>query len=191
MAGDDLIGQLDEKSFDCFILDINMPEMSGFELFEIIRSRSKVSNTPVFLITTNPSDEVKINSFKNGAADFFDRFIRKDELIARLEARIKDYRKSRSFISLGNVQVDFHKIECHLNSEKVVLTLIEFKILAYLLKTYPLKYSKDDLVDAIWGREIVSSNTINTHLSNLRTKLAEWTFEIDHIRGNGFQLNPK
>lgn len=187
----ELIDKAKTKSFDCFILDINMPGMSGFEVFEAIRAIPELAKTPVFLITTSPNDEVKIKSYKNGAADFFDRFIRKDELIARLEARIKDYQHSRPQISLGNVSIDFHKVECYLNKDRIILTLIEFKILAYLLKIYPQKYSKDELVDAIWGKEIVSSNTINTHLSNLRTKLADWCYEIDHIRGKGFHLKLK
>lgn len=187
----DLMDVARRKNFDCFILDINMPGMSGFDVFEAIRTIPELVTTPIFLITTSPNDEVKLRSYKNGAADFFDRFIRKEELIARLEARIKDHRNSRAQISLGNVAIDFHKVECYLNSEKIVLTLIEFKILAYILKMYPQKYSKDELVDAIWGNEIVSSNTINTHLSNLRTKLADWSFEIDHIRGKGFHLKLK
>lgn len=187
----ELLEQSKVKSFDCFILDINMPGMSGFEVFKSLRGIPELAKTPIFLITTSPNDEVKIKSYQNGAADFFDRFIRKDELIARLEARIQDYRNSRAQISLGNVLIDFHKVECYLNNDRVVLTLIEFKILAYLLKIYPQKYSKDDLVEVIWGKEIVSSNTINTHLSNLRTKLADWVYEIDHIRGKGFHLKLK
>lgn len=187
----DLMNTVKTKFFDCFILDINMPGMSGFEVFEAIRAVPDLVKTPVFLITTSPSDEVKIKSYKNGAADFFDRFIRKEELIARLEARINDFRNTRSQISVGNLLIDFHKVECYLNRERIVLTLIEFKILAYILKIFPKKYTKDELVNAIWGKEIVSSNTLNTHLSNLRTKLADWGYEIDHIRGKGFHLKLK
>lgn len=190
-SSNDLMNAIQTKTFDCFILDINMPGMSGFEVFEAIRAIPDLVKTPVFLITTSPSDEVKIKSYQNGAADFFDRFIKREELIARLEARINDYRNTRSQISVGNLLIDFHKVECYLNRERIILTLIEFKIVAYLLKIFPKKYTKDELVDAIWGKEIVSSNTINTHLSNLRTKLADWCYEIDHIRGKGFHLKPK
>lgn len=182
---------LSSKRYDCIILDIHMPIMDGHEVFKCIRTNPSFLRTPVFFVSSNVNDEVKIKSFQDGAADFFDRLISKEELIVRLSSRIRTYKEVQPQISLGNVMLDFHKVEAYLNDEKLELTLIEFKILSYLLKTYPQRYSKSELVQAIWGTDILSSNTINTHLSNLRTKLADWTYEIDHIKGKGFFLKSK
>lgn len=184
----DLINAMEEKSFDCFILDIYMPVMDGFQLLEKIRQQPKYSKIPIFLISSNPSDEVKIMTFRNGAIDFFDRMIGKEELIARLDSKVKAYRESMSFLEMDNLSIDLHQVDCILNNKKIILTLIEFKLLSKLMKTYPNKVSKEELVQAVWGNEQMSANNLNTHLYNLRMKVADWKYVIENQRFQGFFL---
>jgi DNA-binding response OmpR family regulator len=187
----DLTKAMENKSFDCFILDIYMPVVDGFQLLEKIRENPETSKTPVFFITTNPHDELKVNSFQKGVADFFDRMIKKDELIARIESRIKSHRGTLSFLKMGNLSIDIHQIECYLGRDKMVLTLLEFKILSKIIQSYPNKVTKTDLVHSIWGKDMVNANNLNTHLYNLRMKLADWDYEIDNHRFEGFWLRQK
>lgn len=187
----DLAGVLEEKNFDCFIFDIYMPVVDGFQLLERVRQKPQTAKTPVFFVTTNPHDEVKVQSFKKGAADFFDRMIRKEELVARLESRIRTHRETLSVLKLGTLTLDLHKLDCSLQSEKIVLTLIEFRILAKLLQLFPERITKALLVQAIWSDDAVNANNLNTHIYNLRMKLADWDHEIENHRFQGFSLIPK
>ena len=187
----DLAEALDRKTFDCFILDIYMPVVDGFQLFDRIRNKPECSRTPVFFVTTNPHDEVKINSFKKGAADFFDRMIKKEELIARLESRIRTHRETTSILKIGTLSLDLHKIDCYLSGERLTLTLIEFKILSKIVQSAPDKLTKSELVRSIWGEDVINANNLNAHLYNLRMKLADWDYEIDNHRTQGFCLKKK
>lgn len=187
----DLTKAMENKSFDCFILDIYMPVIDGFQLLEKIRQKPETAKTPVFFITTNPHDEIKVSSYKKGAADFLDRMVKKDELVARLESKIKAHRHNLNVLKMGNLSIDLHQIDCHLDGKKLVLTLLEFKVLSKLVQAYPHKVSKDDLVRSIWGEDKINANNLNTHLYNLRMKIEDWNHEIENHRFQGFWINPK
>lgn len=186
----DLINSLPSKTFDCYIFDIYMPFIDGFQLFERITKSSPTQLAPVFFVTANPDDEVRVVSYQKGAADFFDRLIKKDELIARLKSRIKTHRAMSTVHKLGSLALDHHSIEVTLHSKPIVLTLIEFKILSKLLKSFPQRTSKEELMEHVWGRSSTHSNNLNSHLYNLRIKLTDWEYEISLHKTTGFLLVP-
>lgn len=187
----DLTEALEKKAFDCFILDIYMPVLDGFQLMEKIRARPESSRTPVFFVTANPHDEIKIRSFNQGAADFFDRMVKRDELVARLQSRIRTHKDSLNLIKVGKLTLDLQKLDCFIGSTKVDLTMIEFKVVTRLIQQSPQKVTKADLVRAIWGDDSLNTNNLNTHVYNLRTKLADWDYEIENHRVQGFSLKEK
>jgi DNA-binding response OmpR family regulator len=92
---------------------------------------------------------------------------------------------------MGNLSIDLHQIDCHLGDDKLILTLLEFKVLSKLMQAYPDKVSKEDLVHSIWGNEKINNNNLNTHLYNLRMKIADWNHEIDNHRFQGFCIKKK
>lgn len=184
----DFLEALKEKSFCCFILDIYMPVMDGFLLLEKIRQNPELTQNPVFFITSHPHEEVKILSYNRGATDFVDRMVKKDEFVARLKSKMRAHRESNNLIRMENLCLDMQKIDCVLNGEKIILTITEFKLLAKLMKIHPQKISKEELVKNIWGNEQMSANNLNTHLYNLRMKVADWNYTIDNQRSHGFFL---
>lgn len=186
----DLVNCLDNKHFDCFIFDIYMPLMDGFQLLERVRRHPDNKKTPVFFVTTNPHDEVKVSSFKKGAADFFDRLITKNELLARLESRISFQKEFSAIHKLGSLQLDQHAIEVKLHKKDITLTLIEFKLLSRLLQSFPKKILKTDLINYVWGNQTTHSNNLNSHIYNLRLKLEGWEYEIRFHKNEGLWLVP-
>lgn len=184
----DFLEALKEKSFCCFILDIYMPVMDGFMLLEKIRENPELIQTPVFFITSHPHEEVKILSYNSGATDFVDRMVKKDEFVARLKSKMKSHRETNNLMRMENLCLDMQKIDCVLNGEKIILTITEFKLLAKLMKAYPHKISKEELVKNIWGNDQMSANNLNTHLYNLRMKVADWNYTIENLRTHGFSL---
>lgn len=184
----DFLEALKEKNFCCFILDIYMPVMDGFMLLEKIRENPELTQTPVFFITSHPHEEVKILSYNSGATDFVDRMVKKDEFVARLKSKMKAHRETNNLMRMENLCLDMQKIDCVLNGEKIILTITEFKLLAKLMKAYPHKISKEELVKNIWGNDQMSANNLNTHLYNLRMKVADWNYTIENLRTHGFFL---
>jgi DNA-binding response OmpR family regulator len=184
----DFMEALKEKNYCCFILDIYMPVLDGFRMLEKIRERPELNHTPVFFITSHPHDELKILSYNSGATDFVDRMVKKEEFVARLRSKIKAHRETNNFLRMENLHIDLQRINCVLNDEKIILTITEFKLLAKLMKNFPYKISKEELVKSVWGNDQLSANNLNTHLYNLRMKVADWCYTIENHRQEGFFL---
>lgn len=182
----DLMTSVESVDYDCLILDIYLPTLNGFQVMERIRTNARYLRTPVFFITTNSDDQVKVNSFKNGAADFFDRMIKKDELVSRIEARIKNTKEGQSQLKLGNLALDLLNLECAIGAIKIDLTLIEFKMLSKLLLEHPRRMTKADFTQKIWGSDALNTNNLNSHLYNLRLKLSSWDHVIENHRTQGY-----
>ena len=85
LQGAKLLESMNERNYDCFVVDIYMPQINGFELVQQIRSNPRYKFTPVFFVTSSPEDSLKIQSYQFLAADFFDRLLVREELIARIE----------------------------------------------------------------------------------------------------------
>lgn len=183
--------KVNEKEYDCYLFDLRMPILNGFHLLEKIRNHPHKKNIPVFIITSNVEDQVRLDSYKGGATDFLDRSLKTDELLVRIESRVESYRSSTHLVKLGNLQMNHKTVDCFVNQEKLVLTLIEFKILSILIQEFPARVSKTSLISKIWGRDSVNANNLNTHLYNLRLKLATWNHELNYDRRDGFGLDAK
>lgn len=183
--------KVNEKEYDCYIFDVQMPILNGFHLLEKIRNHPQKKNIPVFIITSSLEDSVRLESYKGGATDFLDRSLKTEELLVRIESRIENYRFTNHLLKLGNLQLNHKTVDCFVNREKLVLTLIEFKILSIFVQDFPARISKSALISKIWGKDTVNANNLNTHLYNLRLKLATWNYELKHDRRDGFGLELK
>ena len=181
-----LVQALEETKFDCFLLDIRLAGSNAFDLVEYIRQSNVYRSTPIFFITGSPEDFDKLEILRLGVADVFDRFIHRDELVVRLQSKISAYREFSSLIKIGSLVLDRAKLDCRLNGHRITLTLLEFKILAKLASDYPRAISRDVLIQYVWGGDSVSTNSLNTHISNLRSKLSGWGFEISYDKALGF-----
>lgn len=187
----DFLESLKNSSFDSYIFDLYMPAKSGFELTQELIKSPFYNNAPVFYVTSNPDDEIRIKSFQNGGVDFFDRTISILELTARLESRISVFEKGKFRYNLGNMAMDLKNMECIVGGVLLNLTLIEFKILSHYLKHHPRVTSKDSLVRDVWGSMSLNNNNINTHIYNLREKISGWDFEIISHKSKGSWLSRK
>ena len=93
------------------------------------------------------------------------------------------------YLILGNLTIDNDRLEIRVTEQKIDVTLTELKIIKELLQQYPGLVQRKDLALLIWGNEdMVMPKTINTHLSNLRLKLVDWSFKIESIKNEGILL---
>ncbi len=187
----EFLDSLKNQKYDSYVFDIHMPCMDGFRLFDALRAHPAYKKAPVFYVTSHPQDSDRINSFKIGGVDYFDRMLSDEELVARIQSRIALSEVNSPRAILGNVSIDYLSLDCKVNNQSVSLTLIELKILSTLIRVFPNTLPKDTLIKEVWGSAVMHQNNLNTHFYNLRLKLTDWEYEVKSHKNYGISLSLK
>lgn len=178
-------------SYTSILVDIHMPTLDGFSLYEKIIEHPHYNGCPILFISSDDSDSARIKSFVLGAVDFLNRAINPDEMIARIKSKIQFFQKHRSIIEFTNLRVNLTLLKAYLDMKELPLTFIEFKILCLVLRNYPDVVTKELLIQQVWRTDCVLDATIYTHVSNLNNKLETWDYEINGLKNKGVQLMKK
>ena len=160
------------------LLDVHMPQKNGYVLYQEIIKNPLYNNCPIFFISGDPSDEIKIRSFQEGAVDFLPRDINCEEMVVRLINKINVYLQVSTKLKLGNLSLDFESLKAQIDEKNVELTLLEFRLLGNILRAFPSKISRQELILKVWGNGSIKPGTVNTHLTNLKPKITEWNYQI-------------
>lgn len=186
----------ENKDLDLALLDIMMPEIDGWEVCRKIRVKSDM---PVILVSARSQDFDQIMGFESGADDYvtkpFSLVIlskRVDTLLKR-GTNLKRKDKNSDDIVIENLTIKPSSHEVTIDGVKVELTLKEFKILTKLCKTPGRVYTRDALLDELWGMDYTGdSRTVDSHVARLRTKLGEWGLKyIVTVYGTGYKINDR
>ncbi|MFA5583772.1 MAG: response regulator transcription factor [Bacteriovoracaceae bacterium] len=167
-----------QKQYDAILVDLHMPQMNGFETYEAIVQHPGYNGCPILIISSDDSIEARVKSFELGAVDFINRTTSIDQMTAQINSKIQFFKRHRSILALDGLKVDQTQLKVFIHNEEVLVTFIEMKLLSILLRSYPEGTSKEDVIEYIWGDNIVTDNTIHTHIFNLNTKLTKWPHEI-------------
>ncbi len=178
------------------VLDIMMPETDGWQVCRKIRETSGV---PVILVSARSEDFDQIMGFESGADDYVTKPFSLAVLSRRIEAllqrgAVQTPTKSNAdadIITVNGLTINPTAYEITLNGEKIELTLKEFGIIHKLCKSPGRVYSRDKLLDEIWGMDYEGDiRTVDSHVARLRTKLGEWgNKNIVTIYGTGYKVN--
>ena len=177
-----------EENFDLLLFDVNIPNITGFELLKNIRQNN--INIPIIFITSrHTADDVKIG-FNSGCDDY----IKKPFELSELQLRIENIKRLRQIDNHGQIKIDndtFYNYEKKViirNNEEFNLSKIESKILEYFLKNKNKAISIDEISVNNWlYDEMPESTTIRTYIKNLRKKLNDET--ITTLKGIGYRFN--
>ncbi len=159
------------------LLDVHMPQKNGYTLYQEIISHPLYNKCPIFFISGDPSDEIKIRSFQEGGVDFLPRDIKGEEMIIRLSNKICAFLQMATKLKLGNLSLDFESLKAQIDDRNIDLTLLEFRLLGTILRAFPQKVARQDLILKVWGNAPIKPGTVNTHLTNLKPKIAEWNYQ--------------
>ena len=187
---------LERNSYDLILLDLMLPGLSGEEIIKKLRNEGNL--IPIIVISAKIDVCNKVNVLGLGADDFVSKPFDNDEVIARIEAHLRRYNstnaatKSSNIYRAKNIVLDKDQMEVTINGIPMQLTVIEYKILE-LLMTNPKKvFTKENLFKNIWNDEYFGNdNTVNVHISNLRSKIAKADPDNDYIKtvwGIGFKF---
>lgn len=164
------------------LLDMHMPVISGLELHDLIVRNKNYNGCPIFFISSDFSDESRLKTARTTAIDYLNRPMNEKEMRLRLVNRIKMYLQGAPVLEVGNLRLDSNSFTVFVNDRPLDLTLIEMRILSFMMRSLPDPVEKIDLIEKIWG-DILAKGKLYVHLSNLRVKLDGWDHEIK-VRGN-------
>lgn len=186
--GEEALELMDRQYVDLIVTDIMMPEMNGYELIKELRDANY--NTPILIITAKEDIEDKRVGFSLGADDYMVKPINIDELIMRVKSLLKrSNQANEKKIKIGDVELDYDKLEIRKKDKVYQLTQKEFYLLYKMLSTPDTIFKRQDLIEEIWGLENESDfRTVDVHIKRLREKLEDINeFAIVTIRGIGYK----
>lgn len=170
--GDEAFSLLSEHTYHLILLDINLPDITGFELCKELRT---VSTVPVIFASARTSETDRISGFDLGGDDYLPKPYSMQELLSRVNALMRrTYGFSEKVVAFGDVKVFLTARKVEKCGEAIALSLKEFDLLAYLCEHKNVAISKDTLIAEVWGVfSMVESSTLAVHIRWLREKLED------------------
>lgn len=159
------------NTYDLIILDVMLPNMSGFQILNKLRTDN--INSKIIMLTARSTIEDKLNVLENGADDFLTKPFHIDELVARVNIQLKR-NVNKNNISFGDLVLNTTtlKVTCTKTNEVVELIKKEFQLLEYFINNPNQVLSKEQIYDRVWGIENeIESNNLEAYLSFIRKKL--------------------
>lgn len=186
--GQEALDIVESQKIDLLIADVMMPRIDGFRLVQTLRENG--FSIPVLILTAKQSFDDKRAGFSSGTDDYMTKPVNYEELQWRIEALLRRARiASDNKITLGNVVLDSSSYTLTNKGQEIELPKKEFELL-YKLLSYPGQiFTKNQLLDDIWGFDSESGeDTVKTHISRLRNKFQDVEeFQIITIKGLGYK----
>jgi two-component system OmpR family response regulator len=181
-----------EEKPDLIILDINMPQIDGFEVLEKLRKEN--NNVPIIVLTARDQKDDKATGFGLGADDFVTKPFGLEELLMRVSAvlrRSKNIKPGGNLLLVGRIELDQNNYRLRLNGVETEISPTEFKLLQYLMNNLGRVLTRDQILSAVWGLDFETDGAIlDTYISYLRKKIGD-NANIRTVRGIGYQIEAK
>ncbi len=179
--------QKHEDDIDLVILDIMMPGLNGWEVCKEIRA---LSDVPVIMLTARSEEFDELLGYESGADDYVTKPFSPTILVKKVEALLRRTKSSAYLAGEKDLTFNHEAHEVRLNGQEIELTLKEYNILKKLLENPGRVYSREQLLDSIWGYDYVGDiRTVDSHIARLRTKLGDWgNRRLKTVYGIGYKL---
>lgn len=173
--------------YNLIILDIPLPDGSGFDLCKYIKSNY---NIPIIFLTAKDEEQDVVQGFDLGADDYIIKPFRTRELISRANNILRRYNNIQTnIITSSNIKIDLDAQRVYKNDDEIVLTALEYKILALLFTNINQTVSREKILDKIWdiAGNYVNDNTLTVYIKRIRAKLSPNDI-IKTIKGIGYRI---
>lgn len=193
-SGSEAMLWAEKYDYDLVLLDLMLPGLTGEEFIAQIR---KDKTMPIIVLSAKVAVDDRVNVLHLGADDFIPKPFDNDEVLARVEAQLRRYRRfsqqvGAAELTCGGLKLNREDHTVTADGREVVLTSREFAILALLMEHPKRAFSRAQIYESVWGEEFMGDdNTVNVHVSNLRAKLAKVCPDREFIKtvwGIGFKM---
>ena len=185
---------VEERQPDVVVLDWMLPKISGIEVCRRLRGRQETRNLPIVMLTARGEEADRIRGLDTGADDYIVKPFLMKELFARLRAVLRRIRPglAEDKVAVGDIVIDRVGHRVTRSEEEIHLGPTEFRLLDYLMQHPGRVFSREQLLDAVWGSDVyVEARTVDVHIGRLRKALnrAGETDPIRTVRSAGYALN--
>ncbi len=192
--GDEADTKLKENIPDLVVLDWMLPGMSGIELCRRLRARATTERMPIIMLTARGEESERVRGLSTGADDYIVKPFSVPELLARIRSLLRRARPERvaSVLGAGDLELDREKKRVSRSGREVHLGPTEFRLLEFLMQSPGRVYSREQLLDGVWGREIyIDERTVDVHVGRLRRALNRGRVAdpIRTVRGAGYAFD--
>ena len=176
---------------DLIVGDLDLSQIEWLDRFAMIRENLTTRHIPIMVVSaTGPEDEL-VAAYQKGVDDVIWSPFLPREFVARIHSklrRVADTKGVSSTVTLGSLVLNLDRIEAFGNGGKIVLSLLEFKLLRFFVEHEGKVLSRRRILEAVWKDSIVSDRTVDTHIACLRRKLTISDYAIMTIYGAGYTL---
>ena len=188
---------LAESSPDCLVVDWMLPDGSGVELIRWMRRQDQYQQIPVLMLTARAQESDMITGLDSGADDYLTKPMSLRELNARVKALLRRpaaYQEQQDILQVGPLSLNSRSHEIFVGEVPVELTRTEFKLLKLLMENSKKVFSREQILDAVWGMNAyLGDRTVDVHILRLRKLLKPHGVDsmIVTVRGSGYRISPK
>jgi len=192
--GDDAETRLRETVPDLLLLDWMLPGISGIELCRRLRARDVTRTLPIIMLTARGEEQERIRGLATGADDYVVKPFSVPELMARVRAILRRSRPEviASLLRAGDIELDRETHRVRRSGRELRLGPTEFRLLEFLMKSPGRVFSREQLLDGVWGRDVyVDERTVDVHIGRLRKAVNRGRVKdpIRTVRGSGYAFD--
>ncbi len=179
---------------DLLLLDWMLPGISGVDFARRLRREEATRELPIIMLTARGEEESKLKGFAVGADDYVTKPFSNQELVARIRALLRRAGSSREeeILEIEGLTLDTAGHRVKIRGETVKLGPTEFRLLHFFM-THPERvYSRDQLLDQVWGNQVyIEDRTVDVHIRRLRKALAPFDYDrhVQTVRGSGYRFS--
>ena len=191
--GEDGLILVDENDPDLIVLDWMMPQLSGIEVCRRLKSNSKTRQIPVVMLSARAEEVDRVRGLETGADDYVVKPYSVIELMARVKAHLRRIRAAAvgDRLEYGDIMLDPETHKVFRSQSELKLGPTEFRLLSTFMEKPGRVWSRDQLLDRVWGRDIyVDTRTVDVHVGRLRKALCQHGGDdpLRTVRGAGYAL---
>lgn len=191
--GDDALMFVDEDAPDLIVLDWMLPGVSGIEICRRLKSRSETRQIPIIMLSARSEDVDRVRGLETGADDYVVKPYSVIELMARVRTQLRRVRPSAvgQVLSYDDIRLDAETHKVTRSDSALKLGPTEFRLLTTFMEKPGRVWSREQLLDRVWGRDIyVDTRTVDVHIGRLRKALCQHGGEdpVRTVRGAGYAL---
>ncbi|WP_373356934.1 phosphate regulon transcriptional regulator PhoB [Pseudoroseicyclus sp. CXY001] len=191
--GEEALTLVSEELPDVIVLDWMLPSVSGIEICRRLKARAETRNVPIIMLSARSEEVDRVRGLETGADDYVVKPYSLSELLARVRTQLRRVRPSAmgQVLEFEDITLDAETHRVHRGGELLRLGPTEFRLLATFMEKPGRVWSREQLLDRVWGRDIyVDTRTVDVHVGRLRKVLAQTGGEdpIRTVRGSGYAL---